>query len=331
MSRGRCKIWTFLAVAAVSSVAFASCSSDGGPGNSATEIREVSTTRSNGSFLTTLLDEPVDVEQVPSTTINLATTASPSEIVPTTEALSVDAAATTTEVVSPTTDLLITTTATTEITTTTILPPPSTPSWIDSNAESLDLSGQSLTELPRWIGNLSNLKVLNLSSNRLSLLPEEIGNLTNLEILYLGRNRLSILPDTIGNLSNLKILNLVCTALIALPETIENLSNLEELYINNNSRNCEHSNQIGILPDSIGNLNSLRIFNLGGNDLRTLPESFGNLSKLTYLNLNGNKISSLPSSLLNLSSLTEFHFGYNDIGIGDLSGTMQIFINQCCR
>jgi len=44
----------------------------------------------------------------------------------------------------------------------------------------LYLFDYQLTELPKEIGNLTNLTELNLTGNELTELPKEIGNLTNL-------------------------------------------------------------------------------------------------------------------------------------------------------
>jgi internalin A len=52
----------------------------------------------------------------------------------------------------------------------------------------LDLSGQELTELPSEIGQLTSLTSLDVSSNRLRSLPPEVGQLTNLTSLNFSNN-----------------------------------------------------------------------------------------------------------------------------------------------
>lgn len=89
-------------------------------------------------------------------------------------------------------------------------------------------------------------------------------------------------------------------------ETLPNLGkkqlyNLEVLNVCNypNERIC-----LKILPDSIGNLENLRILNLSYNDLETLPKSIGNLKNLEELNLSeNNNFSELPDSIGNLGNL----------------------------
>ncbi|MEO1396477.1 MAG: COR domain-containing protein [Cyanobacteria bacterium J06634_5] len=89
-----------------------------------------------------------------------------------------------------------------------------------TNLTSLDLSSNSLTELPESIGNLTNLTSLNLKHNDLTELPESIGNLTNLTFLNLYQNRIRTLPESIGNLTNLNRLYLRNNPLDQLPPEV---------------------------------------------------------------------------------------------------------------
>ena len=49
-----------------------------------------------------------------------------------------------------------------------------------------------------------NLQTLNLSNNQISTIPKEINKLTNLQTLYLCYNEISIIPKEIINLTNLQ-------------------------------------------------------------------------------------------------------------------------------
>jgi len=87
------------------------------------------------------------------------------------------------------------------------------------------------------------------------------------------------------------------------------------------------------LPDSIGNLNSIEIIDLTGNQLKSLPESFGKLGNLKYLALSHNKLTGLPESIGNLHSLTNMYLEYNMISslpesIGKLEKLAELIMEQ---
>jgi len=93
--------------------------------------------------------------------------------------------------------------------------------------------------------------------------------------------------------------------LSSLPESIGNLNSLKELYIG--------GNQLISLPESIGNLNSLQELDLSYNKLTSLPESIGNLNSLKKLDISNNQLTSLPESIGNLNSLQIFDLEANGL------------------
>lgn len=74
-----------------------------------------------------------------------------------------------------------------------------------------------------------------------------------------------------------------------------------------------HHCGLKILPKSIGNLKSLQILYLQGNDLVKIPESIGNLTQLSELNLSYNEIKTLPKSIGNLISIQTFKLKGNQL------------------
>ena len=188
----------------------------------------------------------------------------------------------------------------------------------------LNLYSNQLRSLPPQIGNLVNLTQLGLNENMLEYLPQEVGNLTNLQILDLRYNRLEELPARLSNLVLLKRLFLrynrlshlpgmrcrlllcVCPCLILIPSELTptiiaaclrviviviviripstntntdglcNLTQLQLLSVRNNLL-CS-------LPDGIGALSNLMVFDAYQNQLTSLP-SLGGLVKLVDLNI----------------------------------------------
>ncbi|RYQ86843.1 hypothetical protein Ahy_B10g106455 isoform A [Arachis hypogaea] len=98
----------------------------------------------------------------------------------------------------------------------------------------LNLSFNSMTQLPKSIDKVKHLRYLDLSySLKLRSLPESIGNLVCLQTLKLkGCKSLVSLPESIGNLGCLQTLNLTfCESLVSLPESVGNLNYLHTLIL----------------------------------------------------------------------------------------------------
>ena len=169
----------------------------------------------------------------------------------------------------------------------------------------LNLDYNELTELPKEIGNLTQLTHLDLSINKLTKLPKEIGNLTQLIELYLTNNKLTKLPKEIGNLTQLTYLDLSDNELTELPKEIGNLLQLIALYL--------HNNNLTELPKEIGNLTQLTRLDLSYNKLTKLPKEIGNLIQLTNLYLSDNELTELPKEIGNLTQLTELYLSYNNL------------------
>jgi Leucine-rich repeat (LRR) protein len=146
--------------------------------------------------------------------------------------------------------------------------------------ENLIITGSGLykfaNEIPKYY---KNLKVIDLYGNFLDEIPENIGELKNLEVLRLGNQQ--------GDHQITKI-----------PDSFCKLIKLREFYYS-------VGNYTNTLPDSIGNLTNLEIFDIFGSSLESLPESFGNLKSLKLFFVSEIK-SNIPESFGNLENLENF-------------------------
>ena len=133
-------------------------------------------------------------------------------------------------------------------------------------------NNNQIKDIPKEIGNLTNLQLLNLSNNDIKDIPKEIGNLTDLQELDLSNNKIEEIPKEIGNLTNLLELNLNYNQIKEIPKEIGNLTNLLELYLMNN--------QIKEIPKEIGDLTNLQKLYLNDNQIKEIPKEIGNLTNL---------------------------------------------------
>jgi Leucine-rich repeat (LRR) protein len=107
------------------------------------------------------------------------------------------------------------------------------------NITSLDLSKNTISNLPDYFDGLSNLKDLDLSKNNIKNLPDSILNLPALEFLNISSNPLEELSNNIVQLKNLKKLYMSETNLVCLPNNIEKLKYLVTLNIALNEKICK--------------------------------------------------------------------------------------------
>jgi Leucine-rich repeat (LRR) protein len=131
------------------------------------------------------------------------------------------------------------------------------------------------------------LRELNISGNdRLKTLSNSLNKLCNLEILDISQTSLSKVPECIRYYKKLKKLSLGgvyrdtvqilkfeidINKSIAIPKWIGELKNLEYLYL---------GQWVTKIPENIQHLKNLRRMESSGSKIKTLPESFGNLKSL---------------------------------------------------
>lgn len=130
----------------------------------------------------------------------------------------------------------------------------------------LTLNYRDLTEIPKEISWLKQLKYLDLSNNNLSQLPEEMSQLTNLNELYLSNNQFKEIPSVVFKLDK-----------------------LDGLYLS--------GNQITEVPQDLEKLKNLRSFRISNNNLTEIPKVLWDLLKLKHVSLEYNKITNKPDNI----------------------------------
>ena len=167
----------------------------------------------------------------------------------------------------------------------------------------IDLSGNSLKEIPDSFGMLTKLIVLNLSNNSLIELPKSMKNLSNLTNIDIRRNNFTDLPDIFSSMS-LRSLN-------ASGNKISDISKL---------RDCKELRVLDISSNSLKNIddiftsdNEIHSLNLSYNFIKDLKSVFPLLTKVVRLNLNGNLLKELPKSISKLVSLEELDVSDNHL------------------
>lgn len=173
------------------------------------------------------------------------------------------------------------------------------------NLQALKLSC-SLTEIPPQLILLEKLEYLDLTFNSIIDIPNWIDKIPGLKTLILNTNPIKTISNNIANCKKLSCLHISrIYGLKTIPEAIGNISGLEELYI--------HDNSLYSIPQSIKGLKSLRVLDASANQLQDLPTEIVNLKRLEVLNLSGNKLSKLPAHFDRLHSLRNLDLAFNPV------------------
>jgi hypothetical protein len=145
--------------------------------------------------------------------------------------------------------------------------------------EILDLSDNSLSELPEDLPRLEKLRVLFCSGNRFTRLPEILGQCPALEMISFRANEISAIPPAALG-PNLRWIVLTDNRLEALPPEIGTCKRLQKLML--------AGNRLSFLPDELAELKGLELLRLSANRFESLPEVLLQMPRLAWLALGGN-------------------------------------------
>lgn len=168
----------------------------------------------------------------------------------------------------------------------------------------LGLSENEFDAIPECVYRLKNLRKFGFFSNKITFISGDIKSLKNLVKLDLSNNRLESIPREFCTLVNLSWLNLSNNKLRRLPGEINNLKKLEELGLG--------MNKLEELPD-MSNLNSLRIFPVFKNRMKTIHPSLLSLKDIEKLDFSDNEIREFPFFALYNPSLRYLNLRSNMI------------------
>ncbi|MBU2996320.1 leucine-rich repeat domain-containing protein [Cellulophaga baltica] len=169
----------------------------------------------------------------------------------------------------------------------------------------LDLSKNELTELPSFITELKFLQVLNLKNNSFKIAPELIAEFRYLKTLIVSKNEIELLPKSYSNLTNIETLKISSNPLIELPQWLDKLPALKTLNINN--LDLKH------FPEVVLRIPYLEALSLDSNYLTQLPENIEKLKYLRKLNIEANELKDNFGNICKLNKLEEINLSYNDL------------------
>lgn len=163
------------------------------------------------------------------------------------------------------------------------------------NLTSLDLSGLRLSEIPREVFTLKQIKQLIMKHNQLAEIPKEIIYLPNLIYLDVSHNHLTDLPFQMKDLAPLRHLNVSHNQIKELPYEIQELTQLGHLDLS--------YNELITIPSEIEALINLGHLDLSNNSLISLPSVVAQLPKLQQLFVYPNRIQNIPAEILQHQTL----------------------------
>jgi hypothetical protein len=151
--------------------------------------------------------------------------------------------------------------------------------------EYLDLSGNSLIELPANFGLLKKLKVFFCSDNNFTHLPEVLADCPLLDIVGFKSNQIETVSARSIN-SNLRWLILTNNKIVSIPSTIGDCSRMQKLML--------AGNKLTMLPKELQECRNLGLLRISANLLSALPEWLLDMPKLSWLAFSGNPFVKAP-------------------------------------
>ena len=191
----------------------------------------------------------------------------------------------------------------------------------------LNLEGNQIKHIPRWLTSLDSLEEINLNFNKLNLKRRDIRRLAKVEDVLLAGNGIKKLPDNVGIL-RCESLNLSKNQISTLPKSFVKLKQARYLIFYENQfesipeelvgfKNLKHldfyKNKITEIPDFIGDMDNLQQLFLSFNKIEEIPDTLRNLKRLKYFYIHHNELHFLPEWITEMDSIERFGVGFNHL------------------
>ena len=152
-----------------------------------------------------------------------------------------------------------------------------------------------LEQFPAELFELADsLEILDLSNNQLSQLPEDLWRFHKLRILFASNNPFAELPAVLGRCPQLEMLGFKACRIAHVPA--QSLPpRLRWLILTDN--------QLGELPEELGQCTRLQKLMLSCNQLTALPGSLAHCRQLELLRIASNRFTQLPEVIWQLPQL----------------------------
>ena len=168
----------------------------------------------------------------------------------------------------------------------------------------LNLEGNRIKHIPRWLSSLDSLEEINLNFNKLNLKRRDIRRLSKVEDVLMAGNGIKKLPDNIGVL-HCESLNLSKNQLSTLPKSFAEMKQARYLIF--------YENKFEAIPEVLEGFNDLKHLDFYKNKITEIPDFIGDMDNLQQLFLSFNKIEEIPDTLRNLKRLKYFYIHHNEL------------------
>lgn len=191
----------------------------------------------------------------------------------------------------------------------------------------LNLEGNQIRHIPRWIMELDSLEEISLNFNQLRLNRSDIRHLSKVKQIIIAGNNIERLPKNVGRL-HCESMNLGKNKLRSLPKSFAQLKNLKSLIFYENNfkeipdvlegfKELKHldfyKNYIKEIPDFVGDMDGLQQLFLSYNQIEVIPDTLRNLKRLKYFYIHHNELHFLPEWISEMDSIERFGVGFNHL------------------